>query len=273
MDTNPADLVRSGYNALSHHYRGDDDTAHEYDRWLADLRDRLPERGQILDIGCGCGIPLVRHLTAAGHQVTGVDIRDAQIQRARRLVPGATFIRADATEMDFPPGSFDAVICLCALIHMPLDRQPRLLHDIARWLRPGGWLLAATGQDPWTAARTTGAAAALPLCGGATPTPPPTGPGSAKPAWRSPASSSFPRATAATPSSGHASRPPAHPRNPRPIQRKALQPALVDTATWARTTETNPRRHRQDHAHGHLIARASVSLKIARPGATAGNFY
>jgi hypothetical protein len=33
---------------------------------------------------------------------------------------------------------------------MPLDRQPRLLHDIARWLRPGGWLLATTGQHAWT---------------------------------------------------------------------------------------------------------------------------
>ncbi|GAA1018107.1 methyltransferase type 11 [Acrocarpospora pleiomorpha] len=150
MDTHPADLVRSGYNALSRHYRSDDDAAHEYDRWRADLRDRLPGRGQILDLGCGCGIPVTRHLAAVGHQVTGVDISDVQVERARRLVPGAAFIRADATELDFPPGSFDAVICLYALIHMPLDRQPRLLHDIARWLRPGGWLLATTGQDAWT---------------------------------------------------------------------------------------------------------------------------
>jgi hypothetical protein len=66
MDADPADLVRSGYNALSRRYRGDDDTAHEYDRWLAGLRDRLPERGHLLDIGCGCGIPVARHLTAAG---------------------------------------------------------------------------------------------------------------------------------------------------------------------------------------------------------------
>jgi SAM-dependent methyltransferase len=150
MDASPADVVRDGYNALSRRYRGDADTAEGYDRWLADLAARLPEHGQILDIGCGCGIPAARHLTAAGHQVTGVDISDVQIERARRLVPGAAFIRADATEVDFPPGSFDAVICLYALIHMPLDRQPRLLGDIARWLRPAGWLLATTGQDAWT---------------------------------------------------------------------------------------------------------------------------
>src|SRR5216683_1153232 len=142
MDTDPVDLVRSGYNALSRRYRGGEDIAPEYDRWLAELRDRLPGRGQILDIGCGCGVPVARHLTAAGHQVTGVDISDVQIERARRLVPGATFIREDAAQLRFSPGSFDAIICLYALIHMPLDQQPRLLRSIAERLRPGGWLLA-----------------------------------------------------------------------------------------------------------------------------------
>lgn len=150
MDPDPADVVRSGYNALSHHYRGDDDTPGEYEGWLADLRERLPAGSDVLDIGCGCGIPVARDLAAAGHQVTGIDISDIQIERARQLVPGATFIRADATEMDFPPGSFTAVICLYSLIHMPLDRQPLLLQKAARWLRPGGWLLATTGVDAWT---------------------------------------------------------------------------------------------------------------------------
>jgi ubiquinone/menaquinone biosynthesis C-methylase UbiE len=150
MDTDPSDLVRSGYNALSRHYRGDDDTTEQYDRWLADLLVRLPEPGHVLDIGCGCGVPVARRLTAVGHQVTGVDISDVQIERARSLVPGATFIRADAAALDFPPETFDAVVCLYALIHMPLDQQPYLLHNIARWLRPQGWLLATTGQDAWT---------------------------------------------------------------------------------------------------------------------------
>jgi ubiquinone/menaquinone biosynthesis C-methylase UbiE len=150
MDTDPTDLVRSGYNALSHHYRGDDDEPEQYDRWLTDLLALLPERGHVLDIGCGCGVPVARRLTAAGHQVTGVDISDVQIERARSLVPAATFLRADATAIDLPEESFDAVVCLYALIHMPLDQQPRLLHNITRWLRPGGRLLVTTGEAAWT---------------------------------------------------------------------------------------------------------------------------
>jgi SAM-dependent methyltransferase len=151
MDTGSgSDLVRVGYNALSHHYRGDDDPTEQYDAWLADLRTRLPQHADVLDVGCECGIPVARFLSTAGHRVTGVDISDVQIERARRLVPDATFIRADATQLRFPPGSFDAVICLYALIHMPLDQQPRLLRRIAQWLRPGGWLLTTAGQDAWT---------------------------------------------------------------------------------------------------------------------------
>lgn len=145
-----AELVRTGYNALSRHYRADDDRVEEYDGWLEDLHTHLPAQADVLDLGCGCGLPVARSLAAAGHRVTGVDISDVQIERARRLVPGATFIRADATRLNLPPDSFDAVVCLYALIHMPLDEQPLLLRNIAGWLRPGGRLLATAGQDAWT---------------------------------------------------------------------------------------------------------------------------
>lgn len=116
------------------------------------LRERLPGRARVLDLGCGNGVPVAKVRAGAGHDVTGVDLSDVQVERARRLVPAATFRRADATEVTFPDGSFDAVVCLYALIHMPLDRQPPLIGRIAGWLRPGGWLLATTGAAAWTGA-------------------------------------------------------------------------------------------------------------------------
>ena len=144
------ELVRRGYDALSYHYRSDDAGEGRYAPWLAALRERLPAGGSVLDLGCGCGVPVARSLAAAGYEVTGVDISEVQIERAQRLVPAGTFIRADASEVSFPPASFDAVVSLYALIHLPLDAQPGLLRRAADWLRPGGWLLTVTGQRAWT---------------------------------------------------------------------------------------------------------------------------
>jgi SAM-dependent methyltransferase len=104
----------------------------------------------VSDIGCGVGVPAGRWLVDAGFAVTGVDISEVQIERARRLVPAATFIRADLATFDVADASFDAVISLYALIHVPLEDQRRLFPRIHRWLRPGGLLLAIVGHERWT---------------------------------------------------------------------------------------------------------------------------
>lgn len=91
-DTDPVELVRSGYNKLSRHYRGDDDAAVEYEPWHAGLEDRLPAHAKVLDIGCGCGVPVARRLTKSGHRVIGVDVSDVQIERAPPARPGRDFL-------------------------------------------------------------------------------------------------------------------------------------------------------------------------------------
>jgi 2-polyprenyl-3-methyl-5-hydroxy-6-metoxy-1,4-benzoquinol methylase len=145
-----ADLVRKGYDALSYLYRPDDAGEGRYGPWLAGLRERLPAGVRVLDLGCGCGVPVARALAASGYQVTGVDISAIQISRAHSLVPGAAFVHADATTVAFAPSAFDAIVCLYALFHLPLRAQPLLLARIAGWLRPAGWLLATVGQTAWT---------------------------------------------------------------------------------------------------------------------------
>lgn len=145
-----AELVGRGYDALSYLYRADDADAGEYGPWLERLQARLSPASDVLDLGCGCGVPVARTLAAAGHRVTGVDISAVQVSRAAGLVPAAAFIRADAASVEFAPGSFSAIVCLYALIHLPLAAQPGLLRRAAAWLRPAGWLLATAGEQAWT---------------------------------------------------------------------------------------------------------------------------
>ncbi|WP_461007829.1 class I SAM-dependent methyltransferase [Streptomyces capparidis] len=149
-DGDPKELVRRGYDALAPRYEEAYGAETKYRPWIRELLGLLPDGAAVLDLGCGGGVPLARDLAAAGHRVTGVDISGTQVRRARERVPRAEFVRADATAVDFAEASFDAVVCLYALIHMPLAEQPPLLGRIARWLRPGGRFLATTGHRAWT---------------------------------------------------------------------------------------------------------------------------
>jgi len=137
--------VRRGYDAIAERYA---EWASSFEspalHWVEKLEERLPERSRVLELGCGGGGPATRAL-AARHDVVGVDISERQLERARRLVPEARFLRADATEIAFDRESFDAVVSLFMLGHVPRAKQQLLLERIFGWLAPGGLLLATLG--------------------------------------------------------------------------------------------------------------------------------
>jgi SAM-dependent methyltransferase len=88
--------------------------------------------------------------------VTGVDISEIQIARARELVPNATFIVADASAVNFAPASFDAVSTLYALITSLMTIQRLVIDRIGQRLKPGGLFLATVGHTAWTGEQPTG---------------------------------------------------------------------------------------------------------------------
>jgi SAM-dependent methyltransferase len=145
----PKAVVRRGYDVLSRAYRADDADDGVYAEWLDMLQRRVEPGSSVLDLGCGCGVPVARRL-ARRYSVTGIDFSAVQIERARRLVPKATFVCADITTLRFPNESFAAVTCFFALIHLPLDEQPGLIRSVAQWLRPGGVFAATVGNQAWT---------------------------------------------------------------------------------------------------------------------------
>lgn len=152
----PKAIVRDGWNRVATIYRPPgtpaDAFGHTYAdhrEWLEPLLRRLRPGAQVLDLGCGCGFPDAR-LLSERFRVTGIDISDVQIARARRLLPSVRFVRADMTEVAFPPESFGGVVCIYALIHVPLREQRDLIGRVYRWLTPGGLFLVTTGAREWT---------------------------------------------------------------------------------------------------------------------------
>ena len=100
----------------------------------------LPPVGDALDLGCGDG-RLTAELRAK--RVTGADVSEVALERARRRLRGARLVRIDADEpLPFADGSFDLVLCAETVEHV---RDVQLvLSEVRRVLRPGGELALTT---------------------------------------------------------------------------------------------------------------------------------
>lgn len=147
-------VVERGYDAISDRFLEWRDRIIDDPRraWREALTSRLSDGARILELGCGAGAPDAMVLAERFH-VTGIDISEEQISRARMNVPNADFIQADFTALELEPGQFDAVAAFYSFNHVPRDLLAELFAKIRLWLVPGGLLLASFGTsdtESWT---------------------------------------------------------------------------------------------------------------------------
>lgn len=134
-------IVVDGYDTVYHQYAQlEGQVKWPRMKWLKKLLRRLDPDSAVLDFGCGSGDPAGVAI-AKKHKLTGVDISEKQIRLARRNVPDGTFIHNDAGSVDFPPGSFDAVVSFYTIEHIPREEHAELLDRIYQWLKKDGYLL------------------------------------------------------------------------------------------------------------------------------------
>lgn len=138
--------VREGYNAIADRYLAERTRDSADVRLLEDFMERLPAKAEVLDAGCGAGIPISQMLSERFH-VTGVDFSEAQINLARENVPHATFLCEDMTRLAFPEDSFDGITSYYAIIHIPREEHQPLLANFHRMLKPGGLVLLCLGAE------------------------------------------------------------------------------------------------------------------------------
>jgi SAM-dependent methyltransferase len=96
-----------------------------------------PDRLDLLDIGCGVG-RLHPHLHGMFGTITGCDVSDKSVERARRE---NAFARYDASAPDVLPyadGQFDVALTVCVMHHVPPAQWDAFLLEMRRVVRPGG---------------------------------------------------------------------------------------------------------------------------------------
>jgi len=112
-------------------FRRNDDQADFYD----------PAGKVVLDYGCGPGYLTEELLERGAVHVTGIDISEAEIERAREdakakgLADRCTHLVADAHDLEFEDDSFDLIVGDSILHHLDMKIA---LEELRRILRPGG---------------------------------------------------------------------------------------------------------------------------------------
>jgi 2-polyprenyl-3-methyl-5-hydroxy-6-metoxy-1,4-benzoquinol methylase len=95
---------------------------------------------KILEVGCGAGW-FCPQLAEYG-KVTGTDLSDEVLARARKRSPEVNYVAGDFMTLDFDREAFDVVVTLEVLSHVA-DHEA-FVRKLNSHLRPGGMLMMAT---------------------------------------------------------------------------------------------------------------------------------
>ena len=125
---------------------------HARGRDLALMLEALPLRGdeRVLDVGCGAGHTAVAFSGLVG-EVHALDLTQAMLDQTgvlagERGIENLRLRRGDAEALPYPDDHFDGVTSRLSAHHYP---HPELaVSEIARVLRPGGWLLLSDSVSP-----------------------------------------------------------------------------------------------------------------------------
>lgn len=127
----------SGYLNLGLWRRGTTSTAVACEQLVDELVKTLSRRGRVLDVACGNGATtrrLMSHWDPS--RITGINIDELQLERARQRAPGCEFQNMNATQLVFADTSIDDVLCVEAAFHF--NTREAFLREVFRVLTPWG---------------------------------------------------------------------------------------------------------------------------------------
>jgi SAM-dependent methyltransferase len=103
--------------------------------YLKAVVDAVRPAGDLLELGCGSGCVLF----GERFRVTAVDL---SFHSLVGTPPRYTLrVQANATDLDFPEGSFDGIAASCFWEHLQVKQKEALLAKMRTWLKPEGRLI------------------------------------------------------------------------------------------------------------------------------------
>ena len=113
---------------------------------IVDFAKHLRHRAKVLDIGCGSGYPIATYLSDQGFVVTGIDISEKMIEKARALnLKNADFLMEDILTFT-PTEKYDAIIAFDSIWHVPQEHQKDIYKIVGDLINGGGYFLFTHGK-------------------------------------------------------------------------------------------------------------------------------
>ncbi|MBA4121155.1 MAG: class I SAM-dependent methyltransferase [Acidobacteria bacterium] len=115
------------------------------------ILEDLPPQAKVLDLGCGTGNLIAKHIVERGYRVVGVDQSKKLLEIAKTVVPEAELIHADMIEIQFAE-KFAAAVAWDSVFHVERKHHSAIYRKLANSLESGGRLLLSVGgsdaEDP-----------------------------------------------------------------------------------------------------------------------------
>jgi cyclopropane fatty-acyl-phospholipid synthase-like methyltransferase len=140
-------MLQNSYDHIAEQWHNNSRGQAYVDRTLGyvdKILEGLPSGAKVLDLGCGTGNPIAKHIIERGFRAVGVDQSKKLLEIARTVVPAAELIHADMVEVQFTE-KFAAAVAWDSIFHVKRKHHSAIYRKLADSLEPGGRLLLSVG--------------------------------------------------------------------------------------------------------------------------------
>ena len=114
--------------------------------WLDRFCALLPPGGQILDCGCGAGVPIARYFEQCGFAVTGVDSSPGMVRTFRARMPAQRALVADMRTLSLPE-RFHGILAWDSFFHLSHGDQRKIFTTFRNHAARGAALMFTSGPS------------------------------------------------------------------------------------------------------------------------------